>query len=122
MTVTITLTFIGHLKAVDLTASYLKLLPGTADPPETLQLCDVSIINLTIRDNLPVLIPLNAVMKIISILCVFIMMNTPEAKNRTGLGSSALMGHVEALKECLSANTLFERLERRNDLLFLRLD
>jgi hypothetical protein len=50
------------------------------------------------------------------------MMNTSEAKSRTSLSPGALMGHVEALKECLRTNTLFERLERRENLLVLRLD
>jgi hypothetical protein len=118
MTVTSALIFIGYLKAVDVAASHPKLLPGTADFPETFQLCNVRIIDLTIRDNLPVLIPFDTVLKIASILCIFTMMNTPEAKSRTGLSPGALMGHVEALKECPRTNTLFERLERRENSLF----
>jgi hypothetical protein len=122
MTMTSALTFIGYLEAVDLTASHPKLLPGAADLSETFQLGNVRIIDLTIRDNLPVLIPFDTVLKIASILCIFTMMNTPEAKSRTGLSPGALMGHVEALKECPRTNTLFERLERRENLLVLRLD
>jgi hypothetical protein len=122
MTVGSALTFVGYFKAKDLAVSHPKLLPGTADLPETLQLGHVRVINLAIRDNLPVLIPLNTVLKIASILSVFTVMNTLEAKGRTGLGPGAFMGNVEALKECPRPNTLFERIKRRKNLLILRLD
>jgi hypothetical protein len=122
MTVNSAFVFIGHLKAKDLVIPYPKLLPGTADFPETPQLRHISIINLTIRGNYPVLISLNTILKITSILGIATVINTPEAKGRTGSSPGAFMGNVKALKECPRLNTLFKRIKRWKNLFILRLD
>jgi hypothetical protein len=49
-------------------------------------------------------------------------MNTLEVKGRTGPSPGVFMGNVEALKECLRSNTLFECIKRWKNLFILRLD
>jgi hypothetical protein len=89
---------------------------------EPLQLGQVGVVDLAIRDNLPVRIPLNTVPRTSSNLGVLTVMNAPGAKGRTGLGPGAFMGNVEALKECPRSNTRLEHIKRRKTPLILRLD